>query len=57
MTEGDVIQYASEWFVGEPKRRLILLPTGVVQIIKDQAVALPIYDMRKRQAILEMTGF
>ena len=32
-------------------------PKGVIQIIKDQAVALPIYDMRKREAIFEKTGF
>ena len=41
----------------ELKDALDFAPSGVIQIIKDQAVALPIYDVRKRQAILEMTGF
>lgn len=57
MTEADVINMLQNGSVDELKDALDFAPTGVVQIIKDQAVALPIYDMRKRQAILEMTGF
>jgi hypothetical protein len=57
MTEADVINMLQNGSIDELKDALDFAPTGVVQIIKDQAVALPIYDMRKRQAILEMTGF
>ena len=57
MTEADVINMLQNGSVDELKDALDFAPTGVIQIIKDQAVALPIYDMRKRQAILEMTGF
>jgi hypothetical protein len=57
MTEADVINMLQNGSVDELKDALDFAPTGVVQIIKDQAVSLPIYDMRKRQAILEMTGF
>lgn len=57
MTEADVINMLQNGSVDELKDALDFAPTGVIQIIKDQAVALPIYDMRKRQAILEITGF
>ena len=55
MTEADVINMLQNGSVDELKDALDFAPTGVVQIIKDQAVALPVYDTRKRQAILEMT--
>lgn len=32
-------------------------PKGVIDIIKDAAVKLPLNDMQKREAILEKTGF
>lgn len=32
-------------------------PSGIVDLIKDLAVSLPLNDMSKRQAILETTGF
>lgn len=57
MTENDVINMLQNGSVDELLDALDFAPTGVIQIIKDQAVALPIYDMRKRQAILEKTGF
>lgn len=57
MTEADVINMLQNGSVDELLDALDFAPTGVIQIIKDQAVALPIYDMRKRQAILEKTGF
>lgn len=57
MTEADVINMLQNGSVDELLDALDFAPTGVIQIIKDQAVALPIYDIRKRQAILEKTGF
>ena len=57
MTEADVIKMLQEGSLDELKDALDFAPTGVIQIIKDQAVALPVYDMRKREAILKMTGF
>ena len=57
MTENDVINMLQNSSVDELLDALDFAPTGVIQIIKDQAVALPVYDMRKRQAILEKTGF
>lgn len=57
MTEADIINMLQNGTVEELMDALDFAPTGIVQIIKDQAVALPLYDMRKRQAILEMTGF
>lgn len=57
MTEADIINMLQNGSLDELKDALDFAPTGVIQIIKDQAVALPLYDMRKRQAILEMTGF
>ena len=57
MTEADIIELLQNGSVDALKDALDFAPTGVIQIIKDQAVALPLYDMRKRQAILEMTGF
>ena len=57
MTEADVEKMLLYGSVDELKDALDFAPTGVIQIIKDKAVSLPIYDMLKRQAILEMTGF
>ena len=57
MTEVEIIELLQNGSLDELKDALDFAPTGVIQIIKDQAVALPLYDMRKRQAILEMTGF
>ena len=57
MTEADVINMLVNGSLDELKDALDFAPTGVVQIIKDQAVALPLYDTRKIDAIREMTGF
>ena len=57
MTEADVVKMLLEGSVEELMDALDFAPSGVIQIIKDQAVALPLYDMRKRDAILKMTGF
>lgn len=57
MSEDDVVNMLLNGSVDELKDALDFAPKGVIQIIKDKAVELPLYDMRKRQAILEMTGF
>lgn len=57
MSEEDVVNMLLNGSVDELKDALDFAPKGVIQIIKDKAVELPIYDMRKRQAILEQTGF
>ena len=57
MTEADVVKMLQEGSVEELMDALDFAPSGVIQIIKDQAVTLPLYDMRKREAILKMTGF
>lgn len=57
MTEDDVVKMLMNGSVDELKDALDFAPTGVIQIIKDKAVSLPVYDMRKRDAILEATGF
>ena len=43
--------------VDELKDALDFAPKGVIDIIKDKAVSLPLYDTRKIAAIFEMTGF
>ena len=57
MTEADVIKLLQEGSVDELLDALDFAPAGVIDIIKDQAVKLPLYDMRKRDAILKATGF
>ena len=57
MSEEDVIKMLLEGSLDELKDALDFAPKGVIQIIKDKAVELPVYDMRKRQAIFDMTGF
>ena len=57
MSEEDIVNMLLHGSLDELKDALDFAPTGVVQIIKDKAVELPVYDMRKRQAIFEMTGF
>ena len=57
MTEADVIKLLKDGSLDELKDALDFAPKGVIQIIKDQAVALPVYDTRKREAIQEATGF
>lgn len=57
MTESDIVNLLQNGSLDELKDALDFAPKGVVQIIKDKAVSLPIYDMRKREAIFKMTGF
>ena len=57
MSEDDVIKMLTTGSVEALMDALDFAPQGVIQIIKDQAVALPIYDMRKRDAIFNATGF
>ena len=57
MSEADVINMLQNGSLDELLDALDFAPKGVIQIIKDQAVALPVYDMRKRAAILKATGF
>lgn len=57
MTETDIIKLLQEGSVDELLDALDFAPTGVIDIIKTQAVQLPLYDMRKREAILKATGF
>lgn len=57
LDEAGVIKLLLEGSVDELKDALDFAPKGVIQIIKDQAVALPLYDMRKREAIFQITGF
>ena len=57
MSEEDVVKMLLEGSLDELKDALDFAPKGVIQIIKDKAVELPVYDMRKREAILQMTGF
>ena len=57
MSEADVINMLQNGTLDELLDALDFAPKGVIQIIKDQSVALPVYDMRKRAAILKATGF
>lgn len=57
MSEEDVINLLQNGTLDELLDALDFAPKGVIQIIKDQSVALPIYDMRKREAIFKATGF
>ena len=57
MSEADVINLLLNGSLDELLDALDFAPMGVIQIIKDQAVALPVHDMRKRAAILKATGF
>lgn len=57
MSEEDVINLLQNGTLDELLDALDFAPKGVIQIIKDQSVALPVYDMRKREAILKATGF
>jgi hypothetical protein len=57
MSEDDVVKLLQEGSLDALKDALDFAPKGVIQIIKDKAVELPVHDMRKRQAILEMTGY
>jgi hypothetical protein len=65
------IQTEQEYFLDEAGVKKLLMegsldalldaldfaPSGVIELIKDCAVTMPLYDMQKREAILKATGF
>lgn len=57
MSENDVVNMLLNGSLDELLDALDFAPKGVIQIIKDKAVSLPLYDMQKREAILKATGF
>ena len=57
MTDADIVNLLLNGSVDELKDALDFAPAGVIQIIKDKSVELPVYDMRKREAIFAATGF
>ena len=57
MDEDAVVKMLIEGSLDELLDALDFAPTGVIEIIKDKAVNLPLYDMQKREAILKATGF
>ena len=57
MTEADIVKMLQTGSLDELKDALDFAPEGVIDIIKQQAVNLPIYDMQKREAIQKITGF
>lgn len=57
MSEEDVIKLLKEGSLDALLDALDFAPMGVIQLIKDRAVSLPLYDMQKREAILKATGF
>jgi hypothetical protein len=57
MSEEDVIKLLQTGTLDELLDALDFAPEGVIQLIKDRAVSLPLYDMQKREAIQKATGF
>ena len=57
MSEAQIINMLQNGSVDELLDALDFAPSGVIEIIKAQAVQLPVHDMRKRDAILKATGF
>lgn len=57
MSEADIVELLQNGSMDELLDALDFAPAGVIEIIKDKAVTLPLYDMRKRAAILKATGF
>ena len=57
MSEADVAKLLQEGSLDELLDALDFAPEGVIDIIKDQSVKLPLYDMQKRDAIFKATGF
>ena len=57
MSEAQIINMLQNGSVDELLDALDFAPTGVIEIIKTQAVQLPLYDMRKREAIKKAIGF
>ena len=57
MSEADIITMLTTGSLDELLDALDFAPKGVIEIIKHQAVKLPVYDVQKRDAILKATGF
>lgn len=57
MDEEDIIDLLKNGSLDSLLDALDFAPTGVIQMIKDLSVSLPLYDMQKREAILKATGF
>ena len=57
MSEEDVINLLKNGSLDALLDALDFAPAGVIQLIKDRAVSLPLYDMQKREAIQKATGF
>lgn len=57
MSEADVVTLLQSGSLDEFLDALDFAPEGVIQLIKDLSVSLPLYDMQKREAILKATGF
>lgn len=55
--ENDIKRLFKEGSLDEFIDCLNFAPTGVVEMIKDLAIELPLQDMSKRKAILDKTGF
>ena len=57
MTEADIVQMLQYGPLDQLLDALDFAPKGVIEIIKDKAVTLPLQDMSKREAIMKATGF
>ncbi len=57
MSEEDVIKLLREGSLDALLDALDFAPEGVIHLIKDLSVSLPLYDMQKREAIQKATGF
>ena len=57
LDEAGVVDLLQNKGLDELLDALDFAPKGVIQLIKDKAVTLPLYDMQKREAILKATGF
>lgn len=57
MSEKDVIELIKNGSIDEFKDAMDFAPTGVIELIKELAVSLPMNDAEKRNYIKETTGF
>lgn len=57
MTEADVVDMLLHGSLDQLLDALDFAPKGVIEIIKDKAVTLPLQDMSKREAIQKATGY
>ena len=57
MSEADIIDMLLNGSLDQLLDALDFAPKGVIDIIKEKAVTLPLQDMSKREAIQKVTGF